>query len=172
MSRSGDFHAARQDPRALHPNLNEYRDSGMGGESPNNPNVVGYVRTDALAAIHGNETDREGIERHKAALSEGRGFTDPVMVEFDPRNKRAVLGEGNHRVEAARELGITHVPTRVVRSRISDDDMEYMSRKGGTPQNVSVGKSPWGKTIPGGQQWEDYWPSDMHPKHIFPKDTL
>ena len=170
MSRTEHFAmgiSEHTDPRSLHPHLNEYRDSGMGGESDNNPNVVGYMRTDALDAMRGNETDREGIDRHKKALLSGHGFTDPVMVEFDPKNKRAVLGEGNHRVQAARELGISHVPTRVVRSRISDGDVEYMSRHGGYPRPMETGPSPWK-----GGMGEDYWPSDIHPKHLFGKDVL
>jgi len=149
-----------RDPRSLHPNLNDYRDGGMGGVGENH-SVVGYVPTHTLVGMHGNATDHEGIERHKQALLSGKGFTDPVMVEFDHRNKRIVLGEGNHRVEAARELGISHVPTRVARSRISDDDMEYMHRKGGSPVDIDPGPSPFAN------KHEDYWPSDIHPSHLF-----
>lgn len=168
MSRSEHFATGAlsgQDPRSLHPNLTHYRDGGMGGVGPDH-SVVGYVPTHTLAGMHGNETDREGIERHKQSLLSGSGFEHPVMVEFDHRSKRMVLGEGNHRVEAAKELGISHVPTRVVRSRISDDDMEYMSRKGGSPIDIDPGNSPFGKERPGGQ-WDDYWPSDIHPSHLF-----
>ena len=149
-----------RDPRSLHPNINHYRDGGMGGVGDDH-SVVGYVPTHVLAGMHGNATDHEGIERHKKALLSGEGFTDPVMIEFDHKNKRMVLGEGNHRVEAARELGISHVPTRVVRSRISDDDMEYMHRKGGSPVDIDPGPSPFAN------QHEDYWPSDIHPSHLF-----
>ena len=153
---TGALHS--RDPRSLHPNLNEYRDGGMGGDE--NHSVVGYVPTHTLAGMHGNETDREGIDRHKQALLSGKGFTDPVMVEFDHRNKRMVLGEGNHRVEAAKELGISHVPTRVVRSHLSDDDMEYMHRKGGSPVDIDPGPSPFARH-------DDYWPSDIHPSYLF-----
>jgi hypothetical protein len=132
----------------------------MGGVGDDH-SVVGYVPTHVLAGMHGNATDREGIERHKARLLSGEGFEDPVMVEFDHRNKRILVGEGNHRVDAAMELGISHVPTRVVRSRISDDDMEYMHRKGGNPVDIDPGPSPFAN------QHEDYWPSDIHPSHLF-----
>lgn len=160
-SRSENFYfGARTHPSALHPNLNEYRDSGMGGVGDAR-SVVGYVPTHVLAEMHGNETDQEGIERHKEALLSGRGFSDPVMVEFDPKNKRMVLGEGNHRVEAARQLGVSHVPTRIVRSRISDDDMEYMTREGGNPIDIDPGRSPWAN------EHRDYWPSDIHPRYLF-----
>ena len=71
-----------------------------------------------------------------------------------------VLGEGNHRVEAAKELGISHVPTRVVRSHLSDDDMEYMHRKGGSPVDIDPGPSPFARH-------DDYWPSDIHPSYLF-----
>jgi hypothetical protein len=148
-----------RDPRSLHPNLNEYRDGGMGGDE--NHSVVGYVPTHVLAGMHGNATDHEGIERHKQALLSGEGFTDPVMVQFDHRNKRIKVGEGNHRVDAAMELGVSHVPTRVVRSTIDDGDMEYARRQGGTPVDIDPGPSPFAN------QHEDYWPSDIHPSHLF-----
>lgn len=169
MSRNEQFIAGQlshRDPRELHPNINHYRDGGMGGEG-DDKSVVGYMSVQRLSQMHGNETDHEGIQRHKDALLSGRGFTDPVMVEFDPKNKRAVLGEGNHRTAAARQLGISHIPTRVIRSRISDGDVEYMSRKGGSPVSLDPGESPWK-----GNLGEDYWPSDIHPRHLFKDDVL
>jgi len=162
MERGKQFH----DPKALHPNMNFYKDGGLGGEGEDH-SVVGYVRTETLSGMHGNQVERAGIERHKAALQSGQGFTDPVMVEIDPDSKRAVLGEGNHRVEAARELGISHVPTRVVRSRITDARVDNLRDKGGNPQTIAVPMSPW-KSGDG----SDYWPSDIHPRHIFGKDVL
>lgn len=166
MSRNEHFAVGASehvDPRNLHPNLNDYPiEVGNTGRIESG---VGYVRTDLLAGMHGNETDRQGIDRHKARLASGEGFEDPVMVEFDPHRRMAMVGEGNHRVEAAREMGITHVPTRVVRSRFSDDEMDYARRHG---QAASLDVSSQWRNGRG----EEYWPPSMHPRDIFPKDTL
>lgn len=168
MSRSEHFaqgSTEHLDPTSLHPNMNDYPiEIGNTGRIESG---VGYVRTALLAGMHGNETDRAGIERHKARLASGEGFADPVMVEFDPRRRVAVLGEGNHRVEAAREMGISHVPARVVRSRI-DEDGSHAMHSGGSPQPVQA-SSPWRS---GYQGRDEYWPPEIHPRHVFPEDTL
>lgn len=145
--------------RAMHPRLNDYTDEYGEGESRS---IVGFVPTHLLTGMHGNETDREGIDRHKEALRSGRGFTDPIMVDFDPKRKLMTVGEGNHRVEAARELGISHVPVRVHRSIITNDELDYMKRHGGNAVPVSA-VSPWKNG-----QGAEYWPPGIHPKHIFP----
>jgi hypothetical protein len=166
VSRNEHFEAglADRDPRSLHPNMHDY--PAQIGNVSGEESTVGYVRTDLLAGMHGNGTDREGIERHKARLLSGEGFTDPAMVEFDPGKKIARVGEGNHRVEAARELGVSHVPVRVVRSRF---DAEYTAQQGGRARPVEA-TSPWrGGTR---EYPEEYWPPTMHPKYLFPKDVL
>jgi len=142
--------------------MSDYVDR-VGNVGPNE-SMVGYVPTHILAGMHGNETNREGIDRHKQRLLSGEGFENPVMVEFDPKRKVATLGEGNHRVEAARELGISHVPARVVRSRI-DDDGSHANHSGGIAQPVEA-TSPWK-----GGMGEEYWPPHMHPRHLFGDDV-
>lgn len=148
--------SSRGDPTTLHPNMNHYRDGGMGGVGENH-SVVGYVRTDALRKMHGNETDSPGVERHRESLRNGEGFTDPAMVVFDPRTHNAYLGEGNHRVQAAHEEGISHVPVRVVRGSVSNSGAQHMEHAK-TPYKGNLG--------------EDYWPSDIHPSHIFGPDEV
>jgi hypothetical protein len=44
---------------------------------------------------------------------EKNGMNNPLIVNVGRNNERAILGEGNHRLEAARRLGYTHVPVRV-----------------------------------------------------------
>jgi hypothetical protein len=41
------------------------------------------------------------------------GFREPLVVQYGSRDRYAYLGEGNHRLAAAKELGLTHVPVRV-----------------------------------------------------------
>jgi hypothetical protein len=38
------------------------------------------------------------------------GFEDPLTIEYNPSEGTAKLGEGNHRLGIAKELGLTHVP--------------------------------------------------------------
>lgn len=144
-----------------HPNLNSYRDSGMGGVGDDS-SVVGFVNSKFLSKMTGNGTRAEGVAKYAEDLAEGKGFTDPLMVEFDPSNGRIFVGEGNHRLAAAIQSGEIRVPVRVVRSRISDSKVEYIRENGGSVGQVDVPPSPWK-----GNLGEDYWPSDINPVFIF-----
>jgi 8-oxo-dGTP pyrophosphatase MutT (NUDIX family)/GNAT superfamily N-acetyltransferase len=148
--------ASKVDPTTLHPNMNHYRDSGMGGQGEDR-SVIGYVSTDALRKMHGNETERSGVEHYRESLRNGEGFKDPAMVIFDPKTHHAYLGEGNHRVQAAHEEGVSHVPVRVVRGSVNNPAAQHMEHAE-TPYRGNLG--------------EDYWPSDIHPSHIFASDEV
>jgi GNAT superfamily N-acetyltransferase len=61
------------------------------------------------------ETDPEhakAVGHHLAASGE----MEPLMLHYHPASGEAYLGEGNHRLRAARALGMDHVPLRVSRS--------------------------------------------------------
>ena len=64
----------------------------------------------------------EDFEQLKQDMTE-RGLDEPLMLEYDHEDEsgtatgRVLLGEGNHRLAAARELGWEAVPTRVVRGK-------------------------------------------------------
>ena len=150
-------------PQQFHPNLNHYRDGGMGGVGEDH-SVVGYVPTHVLSRMPGNHTDRAGVDRYVDKLRNGEGFENPLMVEFDPRSKMAVVGEGNHRLRAAAQEGISHVPVRVVRSRVSDKPDRSEGRY---PGRVDPGPSPWRSG-----NGDDYWPSDIHPKYLWPSEDV
>jgi hypothetical protein len=145
-----------------HPNLNQYRDGGIGGDE--RANVVGMVPTHLLERMPGNSTQQERVEHYRQALRSGEGFTDPIMVEFDPKTRLAMVGEGNHRLRAAVQEGASHVPARVVRSRIESLDNWD---DGGRPKPVYPGTSPWK-----GGMGEEYWPSDIHPKYLWPGEDV
>lgn len=153
-------------PAQFHPNINHYRDGGMGGVGEDH-SVVGYVRTAALRAMPGNRTTPEGVERHRASLRAGEGFKDPAMVVFDPKQGRAYVGEGNHRVEAAHAEGHKYVPVRVSRTRFSEYTDEARAQDGGNIARVDHPPTPFR----GGMK-EPYWPSDMHPSHVFPEHEV
>lgn len=61
------------------------------------------------------ETDREHTREigHQVARN---GYMKPLILQYHPKSGEAYLGEGNHRLRAARALGMDHVPVRVTRN--------------------------------------------------------
>lgn len=45
------------------------------------------------------------------------GICESIKLEYDPDTGIAHIGEGNHRLTIAEELGITHLPVEIYRSR-------------------------------------------------------
>ena len=62
-----------------------------------------------------SEVSGRGIEDIKQSIAE-KGFTEPLIVEVDT-NGNSNLIEGNHRLFAAKELGVKNIPVRVVRGK-------------------------------------------------------
>jgi len=54
---------------------------------------------------------RATIDSLKKSIQQ-KGITDPLILKVHP-NGRAFIGEGNHRLQAAKELGIEQLPVRV-----------------------------------------------------------
>jgi hypothetical protein len=91
------------------------------------PNNIALVRTDFLDKFkeydrtlpqYGQSGSKERIDSIVKDLKEGKGFTDPVFLEYtvdDVGNLRLLLGEGNHRLAAAKEAGIEYIPVQLVR---------------------------------------------------------
>ena len=91
------------------------------------PNNIALVRTDFLDKFkeydrtlpqYGQSGSKERIDSIVKDLKEGKGFTDPVFLEYtvdDAGNLRLLLGEGNHRLAAAKEAGIEYIPVQLVR---------------------------------------------------------
>lgn len=78
------------------------------------------------------------------------GFTDPMIATYSQKDRHVYLSEGNHRLIAAQELGLTHVPVRIVRNR----DFEVKDRGNA-------------KQVPGIEpNIHDYIPGDMNPSQI------
>lgn len=48
------------------------------------------------------------------------GVTSPLIMTYGQKDRRAYIGEGNHRLAAAKRLGITHLPVRVYRASHTD----------------------------------------------------
>jgi hypothetical protein len=160
MSRSEEFSAGSGS--RFHPNVDHYRDGGMGGIGPEH-SVVGMVPTHVLARMR--EYDRSDASQHPGSrevidslrqdLREGKGFHNPAMIEYDHKSGWAYLGEGNHRVQAAVEEGVPEIPARVIRS----SSASRMKERGvGVP---ATHKDPgWSRPN------YPYVPSDMHPSFL------
>src|SRR5579884_2562866 len=68
-------------------------------------------------------------KRLRADIEE-RGFESPLVLEYNPRLGAGYLGEGNHRLAVASELGRSHVPLMVFRTGKDDDRMKPMHAPG------------------------------------------
>lgn len=111
--------------------------SSMGDHLPQpwkDPSVNAYHKTTELVPTRVlddlMEIDREvtpkfkGDFAHLDELTEDirvNGFREPVILDYDPVNGLALLGEGNHRLAVAKRLGLEGVPTRVVKTNLSKD---------------------------------------------------
>lgn len=152
------------DPKVTHPNVNKYTASPSMGGKPDG-SIVGFVRTDALVGMQGNPTNPEKVAEVKKEIDEF-GMKEPVVVIFNPKSGLMYVGDGNHRVQAAQELGMPWVPVRVSVSRYewSEEDIEYLKKDGGEPRDSGKrwDDSPWT-----GGMGETYWPTEMHPQFLF-----
>ena len=145
-----------------HPNLKHYQSGGI-GHRPEDPtrSVVGLVPTHVLAQYRDHEGDvnpdsREVVEGIRRDLRSGKGLENPVMLEYDHKEGWAALGEGNHRLRAHELEGRSHVPTRVVRSRMD------------TRKEMGMGAPASHNPIPGIREIDrdTYLPSDIHPSYL------
>jgi len=78
------------------------------------PNVE-MVPTHELAPYATQETDGDHAREVATHFAE-KGYMEPLMLQYHPKTGEAYLGEGNHRLRAARVLGMDHVPVRVSRN--------------------------------------------------------
>jgi len=83
----------------------------------NYKNKTEYVHVDELIALRGNKVSDthhyKNMEELKADIVKEGGLREPVTIQVGKNDRRAMVGEGNHRVQAAKELGYDYIPTRV-----------------------------------------------------------
>jgi len=76
---------------------------------------------------------------------------EPLTINYDHNLKWGYLGEGNHRLAAAIQAGITHLPIRI-------DARSYAERKKdegrGAPLHMDNRLH---------EEQTDYWPANVHP---------
>jgi hypothetical protein len=153
---------------ADHPNVDHYRSGGIGHQDGDETkSVVGMVPThvvDRYREHNGtwddtyggsgmmHDAERAKIESIKDDIRSGKGITNPLQLEYDHKEKWGSLGEGNHRLAAAREMGVSHVPVRVYgRAHLATDEGT------GAPLHLSTDFGRGGHA---------YVPPDIHPNHF------
>ena len=107
----------------IHPEVEDYRSGGTGHlEGDDSHSVVGMVPTHRLRRYREHDGiqnpdlpghDRRIIDSIRQDIRDGKGLTNPIHLEYDHKNQWATIGEGNHRLQAAHEEGLSHVPVRV-----------------------------------------------------------
>ena len=98
----------------------------------------------------GNSRQRVDILKQSIAA---QGFFDPIHISYNQNDRYAYVGEGNHRIAAARELGLTHIPAIVHRNDKYDPD-----------RNKGMG---FAKLVPGvDPDQSGYVPADLKPTEI------
>lgn len=71
------------------------------------------VPVSAMSGIPGNRLRYDPSELTEDIRQ--NGIREPLLLAYSQKSRTVVLGEGNHRLEAARRLGMEHVPVRAVR---------------------------------------------------------
>jgi len=88
------------------------------------------------------------------------GWKESLMIIYYKKDKYLVLGEGNHRLHAAKELGFTHVPVRV-----------YLSGNRGKDKGNSKWSRPY-LQISNDLPTSGYVQADLYPSEIGIKNTI
>jgi hypothetical protein len=71
------------------------------------------VPVSVLQAMQGNDL-RNDITDLTEDIRQ-RGIQEPGIIEYHTKSRTARLGEGNHRLHAAINAGLTHMPVRAIR---------------------------------------------------------
>ena len=81
-----------------------------------------YMHVDRTASDMSHYTEEDWVAL-KQSLEQG--WTQPLMVLYYSKDNTAILGEGNHRLAAAIQLGMDSVPVRVWRVSMAGSESSY-----------------------------------------------
>lgn len=146
-------------PRQFAPTqpVTHYQSGGIGHcEGDETRSVVGMVPTSRMTAFreHLGEqkpNSRGVIEGIKHDIVSGQPIHEPLMLDYDPRQGRAQIGEGNHRLQAAIEAGASHVPVRVTKTKLATNEGAPLQHHG---------------PFPGAEHDPGYVPPTFHPSYV------
>lgn len=109
--------------------------------------------------IHDRAYSPEKWTAFKRDIQEN-GFNEPVVLHFNPHNGYATVQEGNHRIRAAKELGLPHVPVRCVKNSLLEPR--------NSPSPFFHDCQPVPGHVPGSLVHESgYCPTDLKPSQVF-----
>jgi hypothetical protein len=75
-----------------------------------------YVHVDDLDNLRGNygaQYSNNSWSDLKSEIAKEGGLTEPIMLKVNRKNRTAEIGEGNHRITAAKEMGYKWLPVWV-----------------------------------------------------------
>ena len=75
-----------------------------------------YVHVDDLDNLRGNygaQYSNNSWSDLKSEIAKEGGLTDPIMLKVNRKNRTAEIGEGNHRITVAKEMGYKWLPVWV-----------------------------------------------------------
>lgn len=151
-------------PFELHPNLNieHYHGAGMGGVDEKSGSTIGMVKVSALHDMPGNAIrDWDMVRSLARDLESGKGYRNPLLVEYNHSSRTATLGEGNHRLKALQLVGHEYAPVTVGRMNypVTND-----TKRGRIAKQIGPGGRGWPFKGGMGELWV---PSDIHPSWVF-----
>jgi len=106
-----------------------------------------WVHVDDLLDIPGNKLGKTDIEKLKKEIIDAGGLKEEILIVVGKNDRTVSVGEGNHRVMAAKELGYKYLPTRAAVQR-------------GTHGSIS---NPRTDLIP---LADEYFPADAKPSDV------
>lgn len=95
------------------------------------PRNAEWVPTDVMWSLREYDrrtTDKARVDRIAESLRRF-GFTSPVIITYHQHERTVLLGEGNHRVAAARQAGLPYVLARVWRISQEYGPRHHTSRR-------------------------------------------
>lgn len=108
---------------------------------------VEYVPTNELEGLEGNVLDQDKLAPLRESIPT-EGIKEPVHIMYNHKTGDTFIGEGNHRVAVARELGLSEVPAMVHRTSWT------------LAERLHQGRADGGLTLPGrtrspyqGERW-------------------
>lgn len=122
-------------------------------DDPKHPyaDKIGMVPTASAARFR--EYDRTPSPELVDSIRQ-HGIREPLIMIYGQQSGKLQLGEGNHRLAAAQQLGLSHVPVRVIR------------QTGGPYRNSDVSRQPQPAPVRAEADRHGYVKGDLHPREI------